>query len=521
MTSVAQPDTQPASRSALVDSHPSDSFMSQITHEFARRHLVLSAGTQDGVEQLRLSDRTPPIIPFNVGVRLGRPFETHVESSEVIARAIDRAYLQDAQQDRHQSDAPEVVVSGSSDIDQDLEDAVQEAERDVLTTAGKAPAVRLVDLILFEALSQGASDVHVQPLRTETLIRFRLDGTLHTVRSLPAALASSVISRIKIMAQLDIAERRAPQDGRCTVTVGGGSQAGRSVDLRISTLPSTYGERVVLRLLDTARSAHLSSFEALGMPEAVKQAYLAQVRKTNGIVLSTGPTGSGKTTTLYATLAWVSATHAGGTKTGCELNMMTIEDPVEYDLSEAGLAVSQTQVNTKKAVTFSAGLRHILRQDPDVIMVGEIRDEDTARIAVQASLTGHLVLSTLHTNDAASAVSRLLDLGVEPFLVSSSLTAVLAQRLLRRRHATCAGQGCGDCLETGFKGRTGVFELLVVSAEIRELIGRRASSVEIKDVARREGMETLLEAGTTIVESGGTTARELARVIDSVERVES
>src|SRR5690606_12249497 len=297
-----------------------------------------------------------------------------------------------------------------------------------------------------------ASDVHIQPVKGRTLVRYRLDGVLHTVRELPLSLAASVVSRVKVMGRMDVAEVRAPQDGRATVSIGGsaGAQSGRRVDLRISTLPSTYGERVVIRLLDPARSEALLSFDGLGMPESVQKRYLAQVSKTSGIVLSTGPTGSGKTTTLYTTLAWISHSNAGGQSRGCELNMMTVEDPVEYDLSGSGLAVSQTQVDPKKNVTFVTGLRHILRQDPDVIMVGEIRDEETARIAVQASLTGHLVLSTLHTNDAPSAVARLLDLGVEPFLVSSSLAAVLAQRLVRRTHAACAGEGCPECLGTGF-----------------------------------------------------------------------
>ncbi|MBC7834052.1 MAG: Flp pilus assembly complex ATPase component TadA, partial [Phycisphaerales bacterium] len=252
----------------------------------------------------------------------------------------------------------------------------------------------------------------------------------------------------------------------------------------------------------------------------------AQVSKTHGIVLSTGPTGSGKTTTLYTTLAWISSSNAGVSARGCELNMMTIEDPVEYDLAGAkgigggaGLAVSQTQVDPKKNLTFATGLRHILRQDPDVIMLGEVRDEETARMAVQASLTGHLVLSTLHTNDAASAVARLLDLGVEPFLVSSSLSAVLAQRLVRRVHTPCAGQGCTDCLSTGFRGRSGVFELLVMGDTLRDLVGRRRSSVEIKDAAQRAGMVTLREAGRALVNAGHTTAEEVARVIESLDEV--
>ncbi|MBX3405041.1 MAG: type II/IV secretion system protein, partial [Phycisphaeraceae bacterium] len=393
-----------------------------------------------------------------------------------------------------------------------------------------------------------------------TLVRFRLDGSLHTVRDLPGSLAAAVVSRIKVMARMDVAERRAPQDGRASVTIGGregsagaagGRGGGRRIDLRISTLPSTYGERVVLRLLDPARSPHLLSFAALGMPGEVERAYLAQVNRASGIVLSTGPTGSGKTTTLYATLAWLSAHHDGAGRgtdlqvnapavsprpsSGCELNIMTIEDPVEYDLSaigaimrngtqgsRAGLgpgrgAISQTQVDPRKNVTFATGLRHILRQDPDVIMVGEIRDEETAKMAVQASLTGHLVLSTLHTNDAAGAVARLLDLGVEPFLVASSLSAVLAQRLVRRVHEPCAGHGCAECLHTGFKGRLGVFELLVVDPAIRALIGQRAAAGQIKAAAQAGGMTTLREAGEVFAAQGLTTLAEVGRVIDLLE----
>ena len=506
-------------------SRPSAEFLTLIDHDFARRHLLLSEGCEDGHESLVVAAGTRPEAVFNVGVRLGRPVRTRVEEAEVVAAAIDRVYLEAREQagTAGAGEVPSVVVEGSGDVERDLQDAVREAEQDLLRTQGKAPAVRLVDLILFEALLRGASDVHIQPLRDRTLVRYRLDGALHTARELPASLASGVVSRIKVMGRLDVAEHRAAQDGRATVTVGGsaGGHSGRRVDLRISVLPSTYGERVVLRLLDPSRSPHLTSFAGLGMPAAVERRYLAQVSKTSGIVLSTGPTGSGKTTTLYATLAWVSQTNAGGSVRGCELNMMTVEDPVEYDLSGAGgagLAVSQTQVDPKKGVTFAAGLRHILRQDPDVIMVGEIRDEETARIAVQASLTGHLVLSTLHTNDAASAVARLLDLGVEPFLVSSSLSAVLAQRLVRKVHPECRGGGCDACLGTGFRGRTGVFELLVVDGRIRAMIGRRCSAQEIKEAAcAHGGMVTLKEAGQGLVDAGVTTAAEVARVIEALD----
>jgi general secretion pathway protein E len=505
---------------------PSQEFLRLIGHEFARRHLILSAGCKEGVERLLVAESTRGMADFNVGVRLRRETEARIAPAEELAAAIDRAFTSPAAEGDgppRDDTAPRITVQGSDDLESDLDVAVREAERDLLNTTGKAPSVRLVDLILFEALLRDASDVHIQPLRGRTLVRYRMDGVLHTVRELPFSLAASVVSRIKIMARLDVAEQRTPQDGRATVSIGGaaGGQAGRRVDLRVSTLPSTYGERVVLRLLDPSRSQYLLNFASLGMPAALERRYLEQVSKTSGIVLSTGPTGSGKTTTLYTTLAWISANNAGAQARGCELNMMTIEDPVEYDLSGSagGLAVSQTQVDSKKNVTFAAGLRHILRQDPDVIMVGEIRDEETARIAVQASLTGHLVLSTLHTSDAASAIARLLDLGVEPFLVASSLSSVLAQRLVRRVHMDCGGRGCEACLGTGHKGRTGVFELLVLDSRIRDMVGRRCSAVEIKAEAQRQGMVTLREAGERLVRDGITTVQEVTRVIEALEEI--
>lgn len=511
---------------------PSREFVTAVPHEFARRHLILSAGCQDGVERVLVAEATKPWAVFNIGVALRRPVRSVSSSAEFIASAIDAAYAKAAAESPSPDagDGARVVVEGSSDVAADMDLALRETERDLLHTQGKAPAVRLVDLVLFEALLKSASDVHIQPVRGRTLVRYRLDGVLHTARELPMSVAAAVTSRIKVMARLDVAETRAPQDGRATVTIGGSgnpnetrghgsSLGGRRVDLRISTLPSTYGERVVIRLLDPARSAYLLNFEGLGMPPAIERRYLAQVSRTSGIVLSTGPTGSGKTTTLYTTLAWISQTNtqASAAARGCELNMMTIEDPVEYDLSGGGtgLAVSQTQVDPKKNVTFAGGLRHILRQDPDVIMVGEIRDQETARIATQASLTGHLVLSTLHTNDAAAAVARLIDLGVEPFLVASSLSAVLAQRLVRRVHAECSGRGCESCLGTGFKGRTAVFELLVLDHELREMVGRRASAGEIKAGAERKGMIGLKVAGEALARAGVTTMQEIARVIEA------
>jgi general secretion pathway protein E len=514
------PEPWPSPEAAI----PSPEFLSQIPHDFARRHLILSCGVQDGRERLLVSDRSSPAAVFNIGVRLGRRVESRVLDSEPLAAAIDRAYASARPNEERSADlAPKETIEGSQNVEDDLARAVREAETDLLHTSGKAPAVRLVDLIIFEALLQGASDVHIQPVRGRTLVRYRLDGVLHTVRELPLSLAAAVVSRVKIMSRLDVAEQRAPQDGRTTVTVGGsaGPHAGRRIDLRVGTLPSTYGERVVMRLLDPARSAELLNFARLGMPPDLERQYLKQVSRASGIVLSTGPTGSGKTTTLYTTLAWMSESNAGALARGCELNMMTVEDPVEYDLAGAAshLAVSQTQVDPKKNVTFVTGLRHILRQDPDVIMVGEIRDEETGRIAVQASLTGHLVLSTLHTIDAASAIARLIDLAVEPFLVASSLSAVLAQRLVRKIHKECAGAGCTACLGTGHKGRTGVFELLVLDAELRDLVCRRAAATEIKAAAQARGMVTLKQAGERLVREGISTPQEVARVIETVEEV--
>lgn len=514
---------------------PSAEFLRLIPHEFARRQLVLSRGVREGVERLAVGERTSAAVVFNVGVRLGRRVEAEIVAGEEIAAGIDRAYAAAANAaagaDRARSsrddDPVELAVADSEQAD--VQAALRSAEADLLHTSGKAPMVRLVDLLLFEALQRSASDVHIQPVSDRVIVRYRLDGVMHVVREMPAAALPAIVSRVKIMARLDVAETRAPQDGRATVTLGG-ARDGRRIDLRISTLPTTYGERVVIRILDAARSAGLLRFAALGMPEDVERPYLAQASRTNGIVLVTGPTGSGKTTTLYATLAWITQTRVAteslpsplgdrplGSTSSCSLNILTIEDPVEYDLATAGLAISQTQLNVKKGVTFAAGLRHILRQDPDVIMVGEVRDEETARIAVQASLTGHLVLSTLHTNDAPSAVARLLDLGVEPFLVSSSLAAVLAQRLVRTLHIDCAGAGCAGCLRTGFQGRTGLFELLVLDQALRDEVASRTSAQVIRAMAVDKGMTTLAEAGRRLIARGRTSAAEVARVIEGVE----
>jgi general secretion pathway protein E len=492
--------------------HPVDAsrcsaeFLTLIPRDFARQHLILSQGRENGIEQLVVTEDASPAAIFNTGVRLGVSIATRFADAESLARAIDQAY-------EHHQDQVGIGQNGDGIVDvaaSDVDRLLAEADRDLLSTDGKGPVVKLVDAILFDALGRRASDIHIQPTSNATLVRYRLDGVLHTTRELPAALTQSVISRIKIMGRMDIAEKRIPQDGRATVTIGA-----RSIDLRISTLPTSYGERAVMRLLDN--SQQMCDFESIGMPPEVAQQYLHRATRVNGIILVTGPTGSGKTTTLYATLRRIGTPGEGGGG----LNVMTIEDPIEYELSSigsasGGVAISQSQVNPRKGITFATGLRHILRQDPDVIMVGEIRDAETARIAIQSSLTGHLVFSTLHTNDAPSTITRLIDLGVEPYLISASLSAVLAQRLVRLTHPECSGTGCPPCLGSGFRGRTGLFELMCIDARngIQQLISDRAGLVQLRDAARASGMQTLRECGEELVRQGRTTIAEVERIVE-------
>jgi len=485
---------------------PSEAFLDLVPRDFARDHLVLSRGGMNGTERLLASRRTPLIVIHNIGVRLGADTNIEFGDDEAIAVAIDKAY-EGRRAPQPVGVAGNDAVVGGADIDRLL----AQADRDLLTTEGKGPVVRLVDALLFEALSRRASDIHVQPLEDRVLVRYRVDGVLQTSRELPARLAGPVVSRIKVMGRMDIAEKRVPQDGRATVTIGAGEH-GRAIDLRISTLPTSFGERAVIRLLDTSGEEHLLSFESLGMPKATLDLYLDRASRSSGIILLTGPTGSGKTTTLYTTLRRLASRGDRG-----DVNVMTIEDPIEYELSSPEIAISQAQVNAKKGVTFASGLRHILRQDPDVIMVGEIRDAETARIAIQASLTGHLVLSTLHTNDAASAVARLVDLGAEAYLVSASLSAVLAQRLVRTLHTSCEGRGCDGCFGTGYLGRVGLFELFVVDEQVREQIGSGSTASVIRASARERGMRSLQAEGERLVEERRTTRTEVERVVWGLE----
>ena len=384
-----------------------------------------------------------------------------------------------------QGESSAALVVSEVESDADLSRMMQElpAVEDLLETADDAPIIRMLNALLTQAARDGASDIHIEPYERHSSVRFRVDGDLREVVQPNRALHAALISRLKIMADLDIAEKRLPQDGRISLRLGT-----RAIDVRVSTLPSAHGERAVLRLLDKSESK--LSLEAVGMQGETLRRFTHLTAQPHGIVLVTGPTGSGKTTTLYAALSRMDASHS---------NIMTVEDPIEYELAGVG----QTQVNAKIDLTFAKALRAILRQDPDVIMIGEIRDFETAQIAIQASLTGHLVLATLHTNDASSAVTRLIDMGVEPFLLSSSLLGVLAQRLVRKIDTT---------EPSGYRGRTGIFEMLVVDDTIRAQIHRQASEAEIRDTALASGMRLMRDDGERLVREGITTPEEVLRV---------
>jgi len=375
---------------------------------------------------------------------------------------------------------------------------------DLLDLSKGAPVIKFVNAFLFQAGQSRASDIHIEPYEHEVKVRFRIDGVLYTRSTFPKQYFAAVVSRVKIMAKLNIAERRLPQDGRSRIKIGD-----RELDTRISTIPTAWGERVVLRLLD--ESGARFGLEQLGFEPEIEERFRMLIHRPHGILLLTGPTGSGKTTTLYGALSELNCD---------DRNIMTVEDPIEYRLT----GVSQTQVMPKIGLTFAACLRHILRQDPDVIMVGEIRDLETARIAIQAALTGHLVLSTLHTNDAASAATRLIDMGIEPYLVSSSLLGVMAQRLVRRVCPACnkrtapssqeapAGVPCANCGGTGYRGRMGIFELLVLDDDFRELILVDARAHKIMRLAVSKGMCTLRDDGLQKMARGLTTPEEVFRV---------
>ncbi|MCZ6690294.1 MAG: type II secretion system ATPase GspE [Planctomycetota bacterium] len=401
-----------------------------------------------------------------------------------------------------------------SDLPQDIT-----GTEDILDIANKAPIIKLVNTILFEALKLRASDIHLQPFEDRLVVRYRIDGILYDMKVIPKRVQDAIISRVKVMGKMDIAERRLPQDGRATVKVGDGE-----VDIRLSSVPTSHGERIVFRLLD--KSAKVYQLTEIGLSEANRNALAEIITYTHGIIFVTGPTGSGKTTTLYAVLTQLNS---------AEKNVITIEDPIEYHLE----GVSQIQVSEKKGLTFASGLRSLLRQDPDVMMVGEVRDEETARIAIQAALTGHLVFSTMHTNDSAGAVTRMLDIKVEPYLVASSLIAVIAQRLVRRICVECrkeskptdeelhsiglkleqvkggllwTGEGCETCLDTGYRERTAIYEILSIGDRVRQQVMDHKSASDIKRLAVENGLVTLRMDGARKVLEGQTTVDEVLRV---------
>jgi general secretion pathway protein E len=495
---------------------PSDSILSD-THsllpiQFARKH-TLFPFKDEAEDALRVAvNRLDEEVLENVSTFFAQPVTPVLCTRKNISEAINRTY-------ERSSESAGEAIENLENGDLAIRAADLEEPQDLLDASDEAPIINFVNSVLYEAVKDRASDIHIEPFEDDLSIRYRVDGVLHNVHSLSKKLHSPILSRVKVMASLDIAEKRLPQDGRIRIKI-----AGKDIDIRVSTVPTSFGERAVLRLLD--RSQVLLGLEEIGMGVDHLHSMERITASSHGITLVTGPTGSGKTTTLYAALTRINS---------ADKNIITVEDPVEYQLR----GISQIQVNPRINLTFANGLRSILRQDPNVIMVGEIRDLETAEIAIQASLTGHLVFSTLHTNDAAGSVIRLIDMGVEPFLVASSVTSILAQRLVRGICPHCReqyqplpeeveeagiqaadipkegiwrGTGCSMCMDTGYLGRTGIYELLIVSDGIKASILKNPDSGTVKKVALAEGMRTLRQDGALKVLEGITTIEEVLRV---------
>jgi general secretion pathway protein E len=497
----------------LDTTHVDHEVIKKVPIAFCRRYRVLPMRDENGTILTAASDPLETVAMDDLRLLLGKPIAPVLTSTVALLARLNRAYDDIA----NPAGAEEVMedIAANESLDQ-LAHELDEPQ-DLLDATDEAPIIRLVNSVLFQAVRQRASDIHFESFERGLVIRYRIDGVLYPVLTPPKHLQASIIARLKIMAGLNIAEKRLPQDGRFAIRT-----AGKDVDLRVSVLPTSHGERVVLRLLE--KENRLLNLSEMGFSKERLTVIHQLIQLAHGIMLVTGPTGSGKTTTLYAALTHINSP---------DKNIITVEDPVEYQL----LGVGQMQVNPKINLTFAAGLRSILRQDPDVIMIGEIRDRETAEIAIHASLTGHLVFSTLHTNDAASAATRLIDMGIEPFLVASSVVAVLAQRLLRRICPDCKrpyrasedelsrldlppgstvtlyrGAGCAACSQTGYRGRTGIFELMVLDDDIRRLIGGKADSTAIKQTAVEKGMVTLKQEGAERVIQGHTTLEEVMRI---------
>jgi type IV pilus assembly protein PilB len=499
----------------LSDRELTPAILSAVPADAARMYKCLPVAVYDSTVQLALADPLNPTLLDELAYVIRKEIVPVVADPADIERAVTRYY----------GDSQSSVADILKELGQDNEIAREAAEAaatgataDLETLANETPIIRFVNLVIFQAVQDRASDIHFEPFEDEFKIRYRVDGALYEMSPPPKHLALPVISRIKVISNLDISERRLPQDGRISMQV-----AGRNIDLRVSTLPTQFGESVVLRVLD--RAAVNLDVKSLGFPKAVFDYVLQAIQQPNGIFVVTGPTGCGKTTTLYSCLRTINT---------LDSKLLTVEDPVEYDIE----GIMQVAVHDAVGMTFSKALRAFLRQDPDIIMLGEMRDLETSQIAIQASLTGHLVLSTLHTNDAPGAVTRLIDMGVEPFLISSTLMAVLAQRLVRTICKRCRtpfeptetqlsmlnlsphdigdkvfyyGRGCAACNDTGYKGRRGIFELLVASEPIRLLINERAPTVVIRQKAVEQGMVTLREDGLRGIFDGDTTIEEVVK----------
>ena len=488
-----------------IDRDIDPALLAQLPSEFAMRHQVLPLREEDHTLVVAMADPFDVTVLDDLRLLTSRDVRAVVSNRRKIVEVIEQSYMEKMFRDIDDMQRDDVA-------EEDLEIA------DLQKMAREALVIKLVNLILHQAVQERASDIHIEPHERELRVRYRVDGVLHDASSPPRHLHPAIISRIKIMAEMDIAERRLPQDGRVQIRLGD-----RMIDLRISTIPTLHGESVVIRLLD--RSAGLMKLTELGMRQDTFEQFRKLISRPHGIILATGPTGSGKSTTLHAGLHEVYSP---------EKKVITIEEPVEYELAGA----NQINVRPEIGLTFAAGLRHIVRQDPDIIMVGEVRDRETADIAIHAALTGHLVFTTVHTNDAAGAVTRLLDMGIEPYLAASSLIGVLAQRLLRtlcprckapfqptveelreiglpaERAGTVTLYRAGDCdlCLNGYLGRTGAFELLSVDDDVSQQILDKASSNEIKQQAVQKGMHTLLSDGRRKVLDGITTIEELVRV---------
>ena len=489
--------------------HPVDPVaVSVISDSLARRYQALPIAWDDGVLVVAMADPANVIAIDDIRSMARAPVRAVVATRAAIEAAIDKHHRLD-----HDVEDVTSLALDDSSADDDLARVTEVSE--------DAPIVKLANLLIRQAIQDRASDIHIEPTEREVRVRYRIDGVLHEVMRSPKRVQAGLISRLKIMADLNIAERRVPQDGRVSAVIGG-----RQVDLRVATLPTVYGEKVVMRILD--KGTALLDLADLGFLPDTMARYQTVFSKPYGTILVTGPTGSGKSTTLYATLNQLN----DPTK-----NIITVEDPVEYRLA----GINQVQVNVKAGMTFAAALRSILRSDPDIVLVGEIRDRETATIAMEAALTGHLVLSTLHTNDSASTPTRLVEMGIEPYLVSSSVDCVVAQRLIRRLCERCKqpyqatpgemgvmgwdldGEempevlhrpvGCGACGKTGYHGRFALHEVLMISEETRSMIAERAHSDDIKKVAVAQGMLTLRQAGLTHVRLGNTSVEELLRVV--------